>query len=229
MATRYGARRGSRHGTSGFAVRLLHMMLAMGAIWFFGFLVFAGAIPGEPGDTQTRVDGIVVLTGGGERLAEGMRLLDQGMAKSLLVSGVAKGVDATALVEALEPSKRPDRGLLECCVTLGHQASSTADNAMESRDWVAAHKMRSIRLVTANYHINRSLLEFHRAMPSIEVIANPVFPPEVQDPLWFAKPRTLWLLINEYHKSAASLGRAICANVADQLTGMWNTMRQWIS
>ena len=229
MANRYGAKRGGRYGANGFAVRLLHMLLAMFAIWFFGFLIFAGAIPGKPGDTQTRVDGIVVLTGGGERLAEGIRLLDQGMAKALLVSGVAKGVDAAALVEALEPSKRPDRRLLECCVTLGHQASSTADNAKESRDWVAAHKMRSIRLVTANYHINRSLLEFHRAMPSIEVIANPVFPPEVQDPLWFANPRTLWLLINEYHKSAASLGRGICANVADQLTGMWNTMRQWVS
>ena len=34
----------------------------------------------------------------------------------------------------------------------------------------------SLRLVTASYHMPRSMLEFARAMPDIAIVPNPVFP-----------------------------------------------------
>ncbi len=208
--------------------RVVHLGLLLGALWLFGFLAYAGAIPAKLRDADTKVDGIIVLTGGGERLAEGVRLLRQGMARELLVSGVAEGVDLAALIQTLQPEERPEPALLECCVTLGHDALSTADNAEEGRRWLESRDMHSLRLVTANYHINRALLEFKQAMPRIHIVAHPVFPPEVLDPYWFANPRILWLLANEYHKNAASLGRFVFDAIGDRAAELLDRFWRWI-
>jgi hypothetical protein len=46
-------------------------------------------------------------------------------------------------------------------------------------------------------------------VPGLTVVPNPVFPSEVRDPHWFVKPRTLLLIINEYHKYLVALGRSV--------------------
>src|SRR4051812_16237950 len=77
----------------GWGARFLHLLLALLMLWLTGLLAFVAVIPGpaaKPDDRAT--DAIIVLTGGGDRLAEGFRLLDRGLAKRLLVSGVASGV-----------------------------------------------------------------------------------------------------------------------------------------
>jgi len=228
MAIRNGGFRRSRALRPSLSVRVLHAVLAVFLLWFLGFLVYAGTIPAKLKDNESVVDGIIVLTGGSERLAEGMRLLKRGMAQELFVSGVAEGVDKAALLQTLDLDDRPDMKLTECCVSLGHSALSTSDNAAESRDWVQSRHVHSIRLVTANYHINRSLLEFHRAMPWLQVIPNPVFPREVLDPYWFTSPRTIWLLINEYNKTVASIGYAVAGNFIDRVVSAWSHFRQWV-
>jgi uncharacterized SAM-binding protein YcdF (DUF218 family) len=78
-----------------------------------------------------------------------------------------------------------------------------------------------VRLVTANYHMLRSLLEFRRKVPGLTVVPNPVFPGEVRDPYWFVKPRTLLLIINEYHKYLVALGRALPETV-HRLSSGWS-------
>ena len=128
---------------------------------------------------------IVVLTGGDVRLAEGFALVDRGGAKKMLISGVSSGVDMPALLQTLNGTPQPTQAVLDCCVTLGYDARSTEGNARESLRWLGENNFTTIRLVTANYHMNRSLLEFRRVMPQITVIANPVFPRQVQDPYWF--------------------------------------------
>ena len=135
------------------------------------------AMPEQP------VDAIVVLTGGDVRLAEGFALLDRGLAKKLLISGVSNGVDMPALLQTLNGTPQPTQAVLDCCVTLGYDARSTEGNARESLRWLGDNNFTTIRLVTANYHMNRSLLEFRRVMPQITVIPNPVFPRQVQDPV----------------------------------------------
>ena len=68
---------------------------------------------------------------------------------------------------------------------------------------------RSLRLVTAWYHMPRSLLEFGRAMPDIEIVAHPVFPEQVKSEHWWAWRGTAMLLISEYAKYLAALGRPV--------------------
>src|SRR5882757_9412019 len=173
-----------RHG--GPVAQFVHLILGLIVLWLAGLLAFVAAIP-QPDRTaepDRPTDAIIVLTGGGDRLAEGFRLLDRGLAKRLLVCGVAQGVTLQQLIERLGDQRGsvPSATELACCVTLGYAAESTVGNAEESADWLRSNGATSVRLVTANYHMLRSQLEFRRAMPDVAVIANPVFPPEVRDP-----------------------------------------------
>jgi len=206
----------------GFGRRILHALLLVLVMWLGGFLAFAAAIPPTVRNPDQPVDAIVVLTGGDVRLAEGFALLDKGLAKKMLVSGVSNGVDMPALLQTLNGTPQPTQAVLDCCVTLGYDARSTEGNARESLRWLGENNFTTIRLVTANYHMNRSLLEFRRVMPQITIIANPVFPKQMQDPYWFAHPGTVFLLFNEYHKYLAAAARAKIADAGASIAGLSN-------
>ena len=209
----------------GWASRLMHLLLGVLALWLIGLLAFIAVIPDQASkiDTASKTDAIIVLTGGGDRLAEGFRLLDRGLAKRLLISGVAPGVTLPQLIERLGDQRDsvPSAEELACCVTLGYEAGNTVGNADEGTEWLRSNGAGSVRLVTANYHMLRSLLEFRRKAPDISVVPNPVFPGEVRDPHWFVKPRTLLLLINEYHKYLFALGRSV-PEMAHRLSSGWS-------
>ena len=204
----------------GFGRRIAHALLLVLVVWLAGFLAFAAAIPATVRDPDRPVDAIVVLTGDDSRLAEGFALLDQGLAKKMLISGVSNSVDMPTLLQTLDGSAQPNQAVVDCCVTLGYDAHSTEGNARESLRWLGENKFTTIRLVTANYHMNRSLLEFHRVMPEIAIIPNPVFPRQMQDPYWFARPGTVFLLFNEYHKYLAAAARARISDVGNGVAGL---------
>jgi len=208
----------------GWGSRFAHVLLGLLTLWLIGLLAFIAVIPGQTAKIDERpTDAIIVLTGGGDRLAEGFRLLDRGLAKRLLVSGVASGVTLEQLIDRLGEQRDavPNAEELACCVTLGYEAESTVGNADESAEWLRRYSATSVRLVTANYHMLRSLLEFRRKVPGLIVVPNPVFPNEVRDPHWFVKPRTLLLLVNEYHKYLFSLGRAF-PEVIQRWSSQWS-------
>jgi uncharacterized SAM-binding protein YcdF (DUF218 family) len=194
-----------------FGRTIVHAVLMVAFVWFLGFMAFTAAIPMGVRDATTRTDAIVVLTGGRDRLAEAFRLLESGMAPRLLITGVAEGVSLAQVIDGLGDNRdaAPSAELQACCITLGYEAGNTVGNAAEGAAWVRANAVKSVRLVTANYHIQRSRLEFRRTLPEIELISHPVYPPEVQDSLWFVKPPVVALLIGEYHKFAGAWVRAL--------------------
>ena len=183
--------------------------------WLGGLLYFASCIPDTVASPEASTDAIVVLTGGSDRLQEGLRLLAAGKAKQLLISGVNR--EAT-LPDLLKRAQVPPQSipplLAACCITVGYQADNTAGNAREAADWMAARNLHSLRLVTADYHMPRSLLEFARAMPGITILPHPVFPEEVKREEWWLWPGTASLLVNEYHKYLVALARGWFADVS---------------
>jgi uncharacterized SAM-binding protein YcdF (DUF218 family) len=203
----------------GFGRRIMHGFLLVLVVWLAGFLAFAAAIPATVRNAEQPVDAIVVLTGGDVRLAEGFSLLDRGVAKKMLISGVSSGVDMPALLQTLNGAPQPTEAVLDCCVTLGYDARSTEGNARESLRWLGENNFTTIRLVTANYHMNRSLLEFRRVMPQITIIPNPVFPRQIQEPYWFAQPSTVFLLFNEYHKYLVAAARVKISDIGVSIAG----------
>ena len=61
-------------------------------------LNFIGEIPNLENANDTSTEAIVVLTGGSERLEEGLNLLSERKAKKLFISGVYRGVEVSRLL-----------------------------------------------------------------------------------------------------------------------------------
>ena len=166
--------------------------------WLVGLLLFVENIPrSKPDDTLT--DAVVVLTGGPGRINRGIELLASEKARELLISGVGADVPMRDLISdnALPKSR------LECCVTLGRAARDTRENAIEAAGWAASRNIVSIRLVTSDFHMPRSLLEFERRLPQLQIIPEPVGTKSITMGRWWLRPDTVVLLAGEYSKFLA--------------------------
>ncbi|MFQ6018559.1 MAG: YdcF family protein [Kiloniellaceae bacterium] len=191
--------------------RLIGLLVLCFAAWLAGLLWFATILPTAVADATYQTDAIVVLTGGSGRLHRGLELLAAQRARKLFVSGVYRGVDVEELLRISRQS--PDE--LACCVTLGYEADDTRGNALETAAWMRAHNLSSLRLVTATYHMPRSLLEFRRVMPDIEIVPHPVFPGPFKQPDWWRWPGRAVLIVSEYSKYLIALARGLAAEAAE--------------
>ena len=191
--------------------RLLVVLLLLVVGWIIGLVAFVARIPAPDEVAEAAADAAVVLTGGGGRLETGLALLGEGRARKLFVSGVHADVDVAALLASLPAGSAPalDRATVACCISLGHEAADTKENAEETAAWIRAEHFASLSLVTADYHMPRSLLEFHRAMPEIRIQPYPVFPEQLRRDGWWRWPGTTSLLIREYNKYLVALARGI--------------------
>ncbi|RYJ01158.1 MAG: YdcF family protein [Acetobacteraceae bacterium] len=171
--------------------------LAVLVAGFGWFLVLAGRGPAEP---TRHTDGIAVLTGGAERVETGLRLLRDGVADRLLVSGVHPQVTLTDVTRlaAMEPEALGGR------IALGPRATTTRGNAAEIAEWARSAQLRSLRVVTAGYHMPRALLELRRTLPEVALVAHPVVPARLRDPAAGGQSRTWSLLAGEYLKFLAA-------------------------
>lgn len=160
-------------------------------IWGLGFLWFAVALPG-PLPAETKTDAVIVLTGSAGRIERALQILEGGKAPKLLVSGVDREVRP---VEFAAQFKVPTR-LMACCITLGFQAFDTRSNAVEAGQWVKERKAKSVRLVTADWHMRRSALELARELPADVSLLQDGVP---------SKP-SFGTLFLEYHKLLARAG-----------------------
>lgn len=194
------ARSRGRGGRGGGVVGLLFVLWLLAALWFGGFLHFAADLPRRAADDRT-TEAIVVLTGGANRLDEGLDLLIRDRARLLLISGVDR--DTTAAHLQARSGTAPEK--FACCVAVGYEAQDTEGNAVETALWVRENGLSSLRLVTAGYHMPRSLLLFHAAMPDVEIVPHPVFPDHVKLDEWWRWPGTARLLLVEYGKYLWSL------------------------
>lgn len=163
-----------------------------------GWFVVSGLLL-RPGPMRA-TDAVVVLTGGRARIETGVAVLAQGMAKKLFISGVNQQVDRAVLLRALGPQAERDAG----SIVLGREADNTFGNARETANWMREKRYRSLRLVTSWYHMRRSLLEFRRAMPEIEIIAHPVFALRLEPERWWGRHGILVLVVGEYGKYLAA-------------------------
>ena len=157
-------------------------------LWALGFLWFAMALPQPAGAQKT--DAIVVPTGSGGRIQRGLELLHKGAARQMLVTGVDEEVRPNEFaVEYSVPART-----MACCVTLGFAALDTRGNARETAEWVAQRKVRSLRLVTSDWHMRRAALELEDKLPEGTTV--------LRDAVR-TKP-SLWTLFLEYHKLLAT-------------------------
>lgn len=187
--------------------KLVIVLILLAGWWGAGFFVFLDKIPrAQTSDaTADKADAIVVLTGGGGRLDLGLRLLARGDATKLFISGVDPGVDKAKLLQ----NRQIDGATLDCCITLGHSADDTFGNATETARWIMSQGYTSLYIVTANYHMPRSMVEFSAALPMAKLTPRVVHPNNVHLEDWWRWPGTIQLLAAEYMKYLAARARAL--------------------
>ena len=138
-------------------------------LYLLGYAAFAVLLPGPADDRRT--DGIVVLTGGAARMERGFDLLKRGRADRMLISGVDRSVRPNEL--AAEYGEEP--ALFECCIDLGREAVDTRSNAAETGLWLERRKMKSVRLVTTDWHMPRARFELARELDGrVELVGDAV-------------------------------------------------------
>lgn len=124
----------------------------------------------RPAAVFDRADGIVVLTGGAERIEAGIRLLAGEKAATMLISGIG-GRGELAL---LARGSGVDTASLADRVKLGREATSTHGNALETAAWARDNRIGTLIVVTAWYHMPRALVELHRMLPGVTLLPDPV-------------------------------------------------------
>lgn len=207
---------GAGNGRRGaFWGRLGSVLGAVACLWLGGFLYFVASLPTAVEDPDGTTDAIIVLTGGADRLEAGVRLLAEGKAKMLLISGV----DPAVTQAELQRRSQLDAATFACCVKLGREAPDTEGNAIEAEIWMRRAGFTSLRLVTASYHMPRSLLAFRHTLKGIRVVANPVFPEHVKIEDWWRYPGTAKLLTAEFAKYLVSLVTVRLADAGAERNG----------
>ncbi len=180
--------------------------------WALGLILFylsppTATLPADPADA------IIVLTGGRDRIKAGLDLYRDGKGHALFISGVHKDVRFEDLFKESSPQEREQ---LKKSIFLDYNASNTIENAQRAREWVKHHQIRSLILVTADFHMRRSLLEFHQRLDDVVIYPYPVADvifargetgdkesfPSMQD-------RKVFLVLKEYHKYLGALARAL--------------------
>lgn len=160
------------------------------------FLYFAHQIATAKVPKSANADAIVVLTGGHARVNEAVRLLEEGHANRLLISGVHPGTTREQLA-AVTASSMP---LEKSTVDLDRVALNTAGNATETANWVQKNGFDSLLVVTSAYHLPRAKAELSDVLPQVNLIAYPVFSKDLKLDTWYREPATIRLLMREYVK-----------------------------
>lgn len=196
--------RGRRRWPRRIAWVFLFAALAGAAYLVGGFARFASDVAALSAPPEAaHADGIVVLTGGEQRLRKAIALLREGEGRRLLISGVNQDTSAGAIARATGT----EMALIDCCVDLDYEAMDTIGNAEATARWAKAHGFDRLLLVTSDYHIPRSLLEMSGVADAPAIVPYPVSP----DKLWrrdgWPTRLGLRLLVTEYAKVLAVKAR----------------------
>ncbi len=179
------------------------LALTLAAMFAGGFLAFADRAARYEKAALDAADGVVVLTGGVERIAAGAQLVAEKRGRRLLISGVNEKATRDDML-----TRNPQlRTLDPCCLDLGYRAQNTIGNALEARDWAQRNNYRSLALVTAASHMPRALAEFGHAMPGLRMIPHAAGGDRLDKAPWWRDLTLLRILGYEYLKYVAALSR----------------------
>jgi uncharacterized SAM-binding protein YcdF (DUF218 family) len=189
-------------------MKSLAALLVLALIWVSGLLAFAARVQqSTPQPDPPAADGVVVLTGANsnERIAAAVDLLAQHRGRRVLVSGVNREVTR----EQLRAASNTVRRLYDCCVDLGFNAVDTVGNARETAEWAKAMRFHSLIVVTSDYHMPRAMLELRAVLrPPAVTLQSYAVPTAILKPRsWWRSPRAARLMVVEYCKYLAILGR----------------------
>lgn len=130
-------------------------------IWLAGYGMFVHKSASYTHDVP-KCDYIAVLTGGKGRISLALDSIKSAKPKGIFVSGV---YEKTTLNDILANEQS-----LGVYIILGKRARNTEENAAEICEWAGSSGVRSMVLITSDYHMIRSLSEIEYTDPALEII-----------------------------------------------------------
>jgi uncharacterized SAM-binding protein YcdF (DUF218 family) len=163
-------------------------------LWVGGFVVFAASsLSLSPQEVETKTDAIIVVTGGHNRIGTGIKLLQDGAAPKLLVSGVHEYYKSNDILANWDIADE----LRACCIALDFEATTTIENAQQIKHWRAKEGINSARLVSSRYHMKRAMMEVSAQNKGLKLISHPVMEGDIgAGDLYFWQ-----VMVSEYHKT----------------------------
>ena len=183
-----------------FFIALLILVITYFLIELFHFKEKIIAAENYPNPKNTN---IVILTGGTNRIKDGFDIINKFDEKSkytikILVSGTGKGFTKLSLQNKLSPDF--DLKLIKCCVELDAISQNTYSNAKQTLKWSTKNNIKEFILITSNYHMPRSILEFKNKMPNIRILTYPIKPRKHEINNWLNSFETFSLIFYEFCK-----------------------------
>lgn len=189
----------------------ISLLGALAVAFLAGFVVFMHRVATYEWATPVvSGDAVVVLTGGDSRIKDGLNLFNSGVGRRLLISGVHHAVTRQELQRL---SHAPQPLLFDCCVDIGYVAQSTTGNAAEAREWLEIWGFRRVVLVTSTYHMPRSLIEFRRALPGVELVPYPIVRRDRSGDDWWHSRGALKRVFFEYVKCWPAAARLVLSRL----------------
>lgn len=159
-----------------------------------GFIRFVDAVTATGAQLPERVDGIVVFTGGENRIQAAVGLLQEQRSKRMLITGVNPEISDQSLRDTAAIKDE----IFECCIEVDRRARDTIDNAEETTKWVRQNELQTVVIVTGAFHMPRAMLELSHALDQVDLIAFPVNVPTKAG--WWREGSRLRDLVREYGK-----------------------------
>lgn len=189
---------------------VLSIIMVAAMLWSAALVWFVHRMPNETVPVSVQTDAIIVLTGGQGRVEHGLDMVAGGAAPVLFISGVGPRVTMMEMLDAhARPETRAQILMRQPEIVFDYLAESTRSNADQAGEFIRRREIHSIRLITAQYHMPRSILEFRAIMPDVTIIPDPVFPEEFRRDQWWQHENTRRLVFSEFYKYFVALARGI--------------------
>lgn len=184
--------------------RVLATVLILALIWGVGLVAFGQRVARMTPTREPPVaDAVVALTGASDlRLETAVWLLERGKGRHLFISGVNKVATPEEVMKVIGAPRS-----LQGRIKLGYSALDTIGNAGEITAWARSRHYRRLIVVTSDYHMPRTLLLLHAAMPEATLTPYPLVTSLVDARHWWRRSGDARRLTIEYCKYLAILAR----------------------
>lgn len=169
-------------------------------IWLLGFGLYAMGIQLYSQDLNHQPQAVVVLTGGSNRIEEGLDIMSKFGCDYFFISGVNRNVSRHDILKRIQSNHHVE----QCHLELGYTARNTHENAQEVISWLEKKKFTKIVLVTAYYHMPRSIIEFQAIDSDLEIQPYAVYPDQTQTDTKETAYKKGFFLFKEYNKLLAA-------------------------
>ena len=181
------------------------VIVIFGITWFLApdNLMNCGKVPSGSEGCEA-ADAIVAISGGDTkaRTQEAIDLYKNGWSRKLIFSGAALDKSGPSNAEVMR-NQALTQGISARSIIIEQYSDTTEQNAAKTSDIFDYKDIHSAIIVTSAYHMKRTMMEFARKAPGVNLRAHPVRSDDQWSVWWWTTPSGWHLATSELIKIIA--------------------------